>query len=55
MYDIAGKQIFAQQYPGNKDFISISERLPIGLYMVKLFYEQNNEHKVFMGKITITQ
>jgi hypothetical protein len=55
MYDITGKQVFAQQYQGNKDFISMSETLPTGLYMVKMYYEQNNENNVYVGKITIAQ
>jgi hypothetical protein len=55
MYDITGKQVFAQQYIGNNDIISVDERMPVGLYMVKLFYEQNNEFTVYSGKITITQ
>lgn len=55
MYDISGKQILLQQYKGNKDFISINERLPVGLYMVKLSYEQNNENVVYIGKIAIVE
>lgn len=55
MYDITGKQVLAKQYIGNKDIISVDERMPVGLYMVKLFYEQNNEFTVYSGKITITQ
>jgi len=55
MYDITGKQVFAQQYQGNKDFISMNENLPIGLYMIKMYYEQNNENNVYVGKITIAQ
>jgi predicted esterase len=55
MYDISGKQVFAQQYQGNKDFISINEGMPTGLYMVKMYYEQNNEKNIYIGKITIAQ
>jgi hypothetical protein len=33
----------------------MSETLPTGLYMVKMYYEQNNENNVYVGKITIAQ
>ena len=55
IYDIAGKQTFAQQYDGNKEFIIVNEKFATGLYLVKLYYYNNGENVVYTGKITITE
>lgn len=55
IFDLTGKQVFTKKYPGYLTTISINETFPPGLYMVKLFYTNNEENIVYTGKITITE
>lgn len=55
IYDILSKQVFTKKYPGYLTNISVNEIFPTGLYMVKLFYVNNEENIVYTGKITITE
>ncbi len=54
IYDIAGKEIQTSEYPGNTIEISVNEKLPAGIYFIKMFYEKNGEIFAYTGKITIS-
>jgi hypothetical protein len=53
IYDMAGKEIQNLQYPGNTSFITVNEKLPQGMYFIKIEYEKSNESFVYTGKVTI--
>lgn len=53
IYDIVGKEIQSKEYAGNTNIISVNEKLPAGMYFIKLYYEKNDEMFVYTGKITV--
>ena len=55
IYDISGKELQNKTYPGNTSFIDVNEKLPQGMYFIKLQYEKNSELNVYTGKVTITE
>lgn len=54
IYDLTGKELLNNTYPGNMDIITVEEKLPPGMYFVKLFYGNENEQFLYTGKVTIT-
>ena len=55
IYDIAGKELFSSEFSSNSSFVTINEKLPPGMYFIKMQYEKNSELHVYTGKVTITE
>ena len=55
IYDVAGKELFTSEFSSNSSFVTINEKLPPGMYFIKLQYEKNSELHVYTGKVTITE
>jgi predicted esterase len=55
IYDVAGKELFTGEFFSNSSFVTINEKLPPGMYFIKLQYEKNNELHVYTGKVTIME
>lgn len=55
IYDMAGKEIQAEVYPGNISSISVNKKMATGMYFIKLFYEKDNEQFIYTGKVNITE
>jgi len=53
VFNIEGKSYIDQEYPGNIEQIQIDEKLPSGMYFVKIQFNKNNESSVYTGKINI--
>jgi hypothetical protein len=45
----------SREFSGNLSFVTINEKLPPGMYFIKLQYEKNNELHVYTGKVTIME
>jgi hypothetical protein len=55
LYDMTGKELKNLEYPGNTSRITINEKLPPGMYFIKMQYEKSGETVVYTGKISIQQ
>ena len=55
LYDILGKQVFAQTYNNSYQSIEINQNLSPNVYFLKMYYEQNGETFVYNAKIIISE
>lgn len=55
IYDMEGKELQNKTYSGNTSFIAVNEKLPSGLYFIKMFYQRQEESFVYTGRITIME
>jgi len=53
LYDMTGRELKNLVYPGNTSFITVNEKLPPGMYFIKMQYDKNDEFYVYTGKVTI--
>lgn len=55
IFDVVGKEYFRSTYNNNTEQITVDIDLPTGLYIVKLYYEKNNEQFAYTGKLSVTK